>query len=188
MRRADFRGTAKPVLRLENGVPVASGVPVPRGPRGPGGWERLNTVRALRRLLHREPPDTTPVMALSEAARLAEAALVTLDHDNRERGSRLVAIWLPTLGEYDGTDTDLLRTTFLAHLRAADVLVFDLTEEFRRLAPAAVDPLFLTPADVVFPVGGRHYSAAGNAFVARALWRRLRELPAFASPASPASP
>lgn len=180
MRHADFRGTPKPTLRLSHGVPAAAGVPVPRERRSGAPWERLNTIRALRRLLHREPPDSPPVMALSEAAALAEAALVTLDRDNRDRGSRLVAIWLPTLGEYDGADTDLLRTTFLAHLRAEDVLVFDLTEEFRRLAPAAVDSLFLTQEDVVFPVGGRHYSAAGNAFVARAIWGRLQARPPFA--------
>jgi hypothetical protein len=184
MRHADFRGTAKPTLRLEAGVPVAAGVPVPRGRQGLAPWERLNTVRALRRVLHREPPDAAPVLALSEAAALAERALVTLDRDNRARGSRLVAIWLPTLGEYDGTETDLLRTTFLAHLRDADVLVVDLVADLRRRPAASVDSLFLTQDDVVFPVGGRHYSAAGNAFVARALWERLRTMPPFTPPSS----
>lgn len=187
MRYDSFRGYGKPTLTLEGGIPVAAGTPVPEPTDVAHPVERLHLVRAMRRLLGREMPTARPVMPLSDAAGLAQRALETLDRDARSRGSRFVAVWLPTLVDYISSDDDVLRRTLSGHLHASDVLVVDLVEDLRALPAERADSLFLKPDEVAYPAAGRHYSARGNAFIAAALWRRLQLLPAFAA-ASPTGP
>lgn len=187
MRYDRFSGYGKPTLRLPAGgeaggqAPVANGVPVPRPERLKGPWwSQTRTARLVLRVARRSvevPPE--PQLALSDAARIAVAAITSLHGDHEQRGSRLVAVWLPTIGEYVSRNVDPLRRTVVGNLRAAGVRTIDLSSDFLELSPAEVDRLFLTQDDVVFPESDRHYSEQGNEFVARALWRRLQYYPEF---------
>ena len=124
--------------------------------------------------------DSTLAILRAATTKNAVAALTTLHREHERRGSRFIAVWLPTLPEYATGDVDPLRNAVVGNLRAAGVRVMDLTRDFRDLPAAEVDRFFLAPEDVIFPVGGRHYSESGHEFVARSLWRRLRRLPEFA--------
>jgi len=184
MRYDRFRGYAKPMLAIADGVPVAVGTPVPPPARLTRPLDRLHLVRAIRRLLRREAPGAPPRIPLSEAAALAERAIEALNRDADARERRFVAVWLPTLPDYVSRGSDALRTTLIANLRAHDVLVIDLVEDLRRLTGEQADALFLRPDEVAYPAAGRHYSEDGNAFVAAAIWQRLRNLPELASPSA----
>lgn len=194
MRSDSFRGYAKPTLRLEGDVPVASGVPL-SPPSGESWLERRATMRLLRRVLGREASgDAEPVMPLSAAAALGVRALEVLAEDDASRGARFLAVWLPTLPEYAPGAGDPLRGTVVRNLRAAGVEVLDLVETFRRLPPREADSLFLTDDEVTLPFHGRHYSARGNEWVARQLIPHLLAqaaavpLPAPAPPAADSAP
>jgi len=181
MRYDRFREYGKPRLELRGDRPVAVGVPLdPPAAGNDAWWAASRTARLLLRLAGRSAaPEPQARGPLSEAARVAAAAVEDLHRIHDRNGTRLVAVWLPTLPEYLSRDMDVVRNTILQHLRGAGVTAYDLTGDLRALPPVDADRLFLKPEDVVLPFHGRHYSAAGNEFVARALWRRLERLPEF---------
>jgi len=166
MRLDRFQGYGKPTLKVEDGVPVADRVPVPR-PRRP-----LATAELLARLLGRRAvPADEPVLGALEVGELAVKAVETMRDGDAARGARLVVVWLPTLDEHRPGDLDRLREQFLARVRAAGVDAIDLVPEFRRVPADEADALFLVEPDA----GGRHYSERGHEFVAARLASRLAE-------------
>ncbi len=172
MRFDRFQGYGKPTLRLENGVPVADGVPVPERSWRDSWRSSLASAELIARLTGRRnaAPADEPRLDALEVGELAVRAVETMRGEDRARGSRLVVVWLPTLDEYRPGDLDRLRGQFLQRVRAAGGETVDLVDEFRRVPPDRVDSLFLVEPGA----GGRHYSKAGHEFVAARLAERLQ--------------
>jgi hypothetical protein len=164
MRFDRFQGYGKPTLKVENGVPVADGVPAPRRRRG------LATVELLACLAGRPAvPAQVPKLGALEVGELAVRAVEAMRDGNVARGARFVVVWLPTLDQHRPGELDRLRVQFLERVRAVGVDAFDLVEDFRSVPPDQVDAMFLVePAG-----GGRHYSERGHEFVAARLAERL---------------
>jgi hypothetical protein len=171
MRLDRFQGYGKPTLRLEDGIPVAAGGPVPERRLRDAWRSRFGTAELVARLAGRRSvlPEDEPKLSALEVGELAMRTFVTMRDGNRARGSRLVIVWLPTLDEYRPGELDRLRGQVMERVRAAGIDAIDLVEAFRRVPPDRVDSLFLVEPGA----GGRHYSEAGHGFVAARLAERL---------------
>ena len=177
MRSDRFMGYGKPLLAVRNDSLVITNLPVPRTSwltrrRALHGETlgRLNMVRLARRLLGLDNvPDADARTQETERLR-AVAALIFADLDqlNTARNSRLVLVYLPGAWDYrPDADTDAWRSFVRAEAARRDITLFDLVEELRRVPPTEVDALYAPNA---------HFSAAGNAWAAQVLYRRLQPL------------
>jgi len=164
MRFDRFQGYGKPTLKVENGIPVADGVPSPGRRRG------LATVELIACLAGRPAvPAAEPKLEALEAGELAVRAVEAMRDGNTARRARLVVVWLPTLDQHRPGEVDRLRVQFLERVHAFGVDVIDLVPEFRSVSPDQADAMFLVEPGG----GGRHYSERGNEFVAARLAERL---------------
>jgi hypothetical protein len=112
---------------------------------------------------------------------VAQAVFRDLDSLNRARGSRVVLVYLPTLGDLREGAGDDRRAALAAFSGRLGISFVDLTAGMRAVSPDSVDWFFITPS--ALPVRGLagHYSAAGNRWVAARLAGRLGALPDVAS-------
>lgn len=177
MRAGDFLGYRKPRLVAGPRAISAEKAPPPAGEhRMP--WltqklvvlHRLRTVRALETLLRKYFLSADDANTRAIAARV----FAELDARARARGARFAAVYLPTEMDVEPTRLDDLRRFLREELSRRGVVYIDLTDDFRTLDRAHREKLFLTGEDSPFVGADGHYSAVGNAFVARLLSAKLR--------------
>jgi len=169
-----FIGYGKPLLVLRGNGLAVTNVPVPR-PNPVARWlsghsghfEMLTTVRLARAIagkLKPPPPSTLDGEgAQAVAGRLFEA-LQALD---RTRGSRLLLVYLPTPADVRTCESDLWRAFTAGKARDLGVPVLDLVAAVRRLPAAEADEFFIKSSQTHYFGAAGHYTAAGNAWVAR---------------------
>jgi hypothetical protein len=172
MQSTAFLGIDKPVLILEDGKLRAGNSPVPRTFTS-HMW--LNSIpRALletrsgmfaQRVLNKFGPGK-PATASKDAETKAvlRAMFAELKRVNEQRGSRLYLVHLPTLSELGGIDP---WDPFLEETAQAEgIPLIDVVAAFRSRTDAT--SLFL-----VETTAASHYNAAGHAFVAEEIGRRI---------------
>lgn len=188
-----FFGYGKPVLRLEEGQLVTDNVPVPRrGYRVPWLTQNLDLLTQLRSL------ELLRAVFGSSSARLGEdleedelpdlvgAIFEKLRQMNREKGSRLVLVYLPMRAEVEPALSDPWRDFLRQQAAARRIAFLDLVEVIRELPPEQIPALFIPEGVLSFPEAANHYSVQGNRWVARQLHVRMRRLLASASRGSDA--
>lgn len=171
-----FMGYGKPLMAVRDDSLAIVNRPVPRT-----SWftrrralhaetiSRLNLVRLARKLPGLDGRTVAPEEAEREAQRVRDVAsriFADLERVNREKGSRLVLVFLPGPWDYGGDPgTEPWRAFVEEEARRQGIPYVDLVEEIRRVPPTEVDALY-APND--------HFSVAGNAWTADVLHRRLR--------------
>lgn len=187
-RHRKFMGYGKPVLTVEQGRLVTRNVPVPRVAflfPNIAAITRLRAVQLAVRLLPREQG----LVARSRIAEVVLAILGTLHAGHERRGGTMVAVYLPTYGDYEGHGTDSFRDWLRRNCSRNGWNLVDLTDDLRQLPADRAKALFL-PAEAIreFAMAAGHYSAEGNLFVAEALYRRLLAIPDAARALAPEDP
>ncbi len=173
----EFGGFPKPRVDLEGDELVLRNVPVPlrfeTRPARPSGWTRFLDGLALWKL--RLDPATAATFArpapwtderTQQVRRVAGRLFDELARLSAQRGQRFVLAYLPTstLAGREPTDT----AAFVrAHAAAGGTPLIDVNDAFRALPPDDRPRHFLPD---------RHFSAAGNEFVAQVLLRELARL------------
>jgi hypothetical protein len=186
MQASDFMGYPKPTLAIENGALVVKGVPVPRRPfyapwltRFGPALRELRITHLAGRIAYRLGMGAGAVTEVSDEATwtIASAMLERLRDLNRSRGSTLVLVYLPTQKDYADTSVDAWRQRVNELGARAGIAVIDLIDDFRKLPPTEIDAMFIQGDQLDYARAAGHYSAAGNRWVARALFERLAALP-----------
>ena len=96
-----------------------------------------------------------------------EAILNELDKLNKERHSVLCVAYLPaSVSDYSGNETDRPRERIRAFCKSHEIAFLDVVESWKRL-PTADDAARMISAAT------QHYNAAGNRFVAQAIYGGL---------------
>ena len=175
----DHSGNPKPVLRLDGDSLVIDNVPVPRVFSAVQRFairlaKQFRSADLAKRLLT-SPPTPTSVEERGKSRRerigpLATRVLREVQRLAEERGSSAVFVYLPTRYEYDHQGP--WRGWASAVMDSLGYSFIDLTPALREIPVDVVDDLFL--------LGGSaegHYSRAGNAWVAEALYHHIRNLP-----------
>lgn len=168
----------KPVLRIVDGELVARNVPVPRGPYV---WPvltqnlrllwNLRSVELVQTLVDRfgSPAPGDPwAVGESEARELATAIFEDLQRRTAANGVRMLLVHLPHLSQSDPSMLSTPPRTAMEAIRGAAELgieVLDLTPAFEAIPDPERRSLFIEGSRL--EGAGRHYSAAGNDFVAR---------------------
>jgi hypothetical protein len=186
MEHDRFLGFGKPLLRLDKGVLVTTNVPVPRHGalvtwltryRGYLGLN-LASVKLVRALVPRsgDRPLAAPGAEEGPWREVAAKIVQELAALNRAKGSRLVLVHLPTIADYSGCDAEPWRRLMREQARALGLPFVDLVESLRQLPAERVPALYLDGSNSRFYGARGHYSAAGNAWVAREVQGRLAPL------------
>ncbi len=191
MQHSSFNNYGKPVLTVENEHVVAGNVPVPRSmvvraPRLVQVENALSTLaitRLLRSTLHLDnaAPRAPSEERNEQTVRVLTYMLDDLAATNRTRNSTLVLAYLPIREELGWKSAGYWRGVLADYARAHGILYIDLSDDFRRLAPAEADKLFI-PNGAVDALGAAgHYNEAGNAYVADLIYQKLLANPEIAA-------
>lgn len=172
MQSDRFVGYGKPVLGFRNDSLVVRNQPVPRTSsftrwlaiQQTHALRNLNSLRLVREVFHLDG-DRAAANDSATTRRVVSRVFEELARANREKGSRLVLVYLPTAPDYrinEGTAS--WRRFVQAEASRQGILFVDVVEAMRRVPPTEVDRLFAP---------NTHYSPAGNEFVAQTLYRAL---------------
>jgi hypothetical protein len=108
---------------------------------------------------------------------------------NRAKGSTLVLVHLPLIGDYWDSDANPWRERMRTAAAGGAFEFVDLVDGLRRLPADSVEQMFIDNyISSGYANGFGHYSVAGNAWVAEELHRRLLEIPSFAAKLGRAHP
>ena len=185
MTMRSFWGYSKPVLRLARGALAVDNVPVPAWTGSSRGTviarnlpPRLRLVRLVQRQF-----DNSDSAQLARAEALiwdvAEATFRDLDRLNRERGSQLVLVYLPTISDLEAGAYDARRARLAAFAARAGIVLVDLSMPMRAEPVDSAPWFFLTAHQLKVAGTSGHYSPRGHGWVARQLAARLAAMPAL---------
>jgi len=185
MQSDRFLGYGKPLLVLRGSALTVTNVPVPR-PRPFLRWlnahagylQLLSTVRLGRAIAGKlqgppptlAPPDERKPQAV--AGRLFEE-LLAFDHT---KVSRLLLVYLPTPADYRSCESDEWRLFTAEKAKVLGIPFLDLVAELRRLPAREVDDLFIKSSQAQYFGAAGHYTAKGNAWVAREIHAWMERL------------
>jgi hypothetical protein len=198
-RWGNWASYEKPLLTLRDGKPVALNAPL-RRPSLPVLLWRLNQnflvgdLRLLRVLQPRffpqqsEPPPP-PFYEDEPFLELVDTIFESLEHSQQQHNGLTVLVYLPVKDDFEQAE-DHVRAREAAHLLAErrNIPLVDLTEDLIVLPLDSVQDLFLQHGAELSIGAEKHYSEAGNEFVARSLHRRLLELPEVREKLASAAP
>lgn len=177
-----FFGYPKPILRVEGDTLVVENTPVPRSPPSafPATLQRvLPTLRVTQLVGGLKQGDTARASQReTEIQGVAEHVFSALEKLNAERGSQLVLVYLPTLSDLEPSKLDDRRARIERFASAAGIPFIDLTPDIRALPPDSSAWYFITPNLIKARGAARHYTVAGNRWVAARLAERLNAMPA----------
>jgi hypothetical protein len=187
MEDDSFHHYAKPLLRLtESGDLEVRNVPVPNsGGRVPwlvrnlSLFEQLRIVALARPAMRALRGPSASELTVSELAELSGGVFAALQRIADEQDAALVLLYLPTYSDYENPG-ELWRSRIAREARTRGIAFVDLVEELRALPRSEVARLY-EPLDVFGPRAVEApFSEAGHEWVAQALRRHLREVPALA--------
>lgn len=173
MQGRRFFGYAKPSLSIKDSRLVVT-PPVRSIRRAHTPWlaqkmialHRLKTTRFLETFLRKT------VLGIDGPTReLALKIFETAAEVDRQDGRRFAVVYLPTEMDLEKTRLDDFRQFLKTELGRRGIAFIDLTDDFRRLGPAAQAKLFLSGENARFLGADGHYSEEGNRLVANLLYK-----------------
>ncbi len=186
MTQLSFLRYGKPRVRYGASGLSVENVPVPQAGIL-SGWLRrhrdtfgaLRLFRLLGPLVARPLPepadDRFAPYSEDEAAAVALEIFADVGRSNAERNSVAVVVYLTSWLDLRDKpeETQRFRDYFASELSRRSLPFIDLTDDFRALPPEVLETLFIKPGETPFRSAKGHYTAEGNAFVARTLSSRL---------------
>ena len=164
-----FWNYQKPVFKLQGDTLVLENVPVPKYQfetpvltRIATNWRNFQMFQLIERIREKSKVQIIPYKGFDEQIRkIALKIFEALHQANKEKGSILVVLYLPT--DYDYSHEVPWRKFLSDELKKRDIIFIDMTPEFIK-----------QPIDLMFRV---HYSEYGNRYVADALYKKLLTFP-----------
>jgi hypothetical protein len=183
MASSTYLGAPKPTLSTRNGLPIVVNYPLQRplaltiglarGARQATALASGRLIIALARRFDRQRAQQRASVSVDDVA-------TSVFHDlalrHRQRGSRLVLVFLPRQQDFDAGDSEHWRRLVRRVAEIEGVPFWDLVEDFRDLDSGQIGRLFIQPGSDVSPDAVGHYSQDGNAWVAREIHNRLKPL------------
>jgi hypothetical protein len=175
-RRSHY-GYAKPIFRLDGDTLAVANVPVPRVLPAIARFsirlsERLRIVEFAGRVLTRlsSRPYRPSPERLEGLQPVIKRIFQEVYRSSENEGSAVLFVYLPTLQDLE--EEGPWRSWASVVLDSLGYSFFDLTPTLRGLSPEVTETLFI-PAGAA---GGGHYSRAGNAWAAEALYEQIGAL------------
>ena len=180
----NYAGAPKPRVALEGAQLAVHGVPVPAATdddlQRAAQWRLLDDLRMvqLARRVRGSSAAADAAHAVEAQWPLIDAMLASLADGHRARGSELMVVYLPNRPGLRSGPSDVHRQSIARSAAAHGLTFVDLTEPLRSMRPDSLDLAFIddVPAGAAPGVRG-NYSNIGNAWIARELAARVREMP-----------
>jgi len=192
MQQDRFIGFPKPILVRVGDSVRASGVPVPRAGMARRIILLTTAVREMRLFqlfsLASRPRAETSAVRDSSTWETARAAFRHLARRDSAAGAAFVVVLLPTVRDYQGSESDRWRRWLNQAAARGEFTFVDLVEALRRVPPDSEQALFIPAGELRFYGAGRHLSVAGNQWVADLLARRVSVLGSAAGQSGPTAP
>src|SRR5262249_3191869 len=193
MQLDSFLGYGKPVIDIENGMLVVKNVPVPRRAYN-FPWltsniqyvRRLRTVELLERISRKIgfAPDDTDLLSEKKRNEKTREVLRKIFEDlkrlNEEYSSKLVLVYLPTMGEVGGNAPEEWIHFLETESRDLDIPLINAISIFRSLPYEHVADMFIREGQIDYRDAAGHLNDRGNEFVAKAIYEALANQPALA--------
>lgn len=184
---------AKPVLEVENGALAVKNVPVPRRDyyfpwitENIENLRSLRTVEFLNRVLRKFSVPTASPHQLTQREKDEQARMILgkifedLKRINKQRSSKLVLVYLPTIYELEGkspqyqwTDPDEWTEFLEKESRSLEIPLINLFSEFRSLPDDEMVHLFIPSGELPYSGAAGHFNNAGNDLVAKVIHDKL---------------
>ncbi len=184
-----FAGYGKPVLALRGEELVVENVPVPRAAylwpwlvRNEALLDESRILAGLR-ALYRRASDLPVGPRTDNFPRLAGLALAAFERArarNREKGSELVLLYLPTRPDFIPNPRDAWRAWMANETRRREMILIDLVPLLRRLSLKQVADFFIEEGELNYLGAVGHYTEAGNRWVAEQVYQKLKTQKAIA--------
>ena len=186
MRRDEFNGYGKPLLKVQNDALVVTNVPVPWRsfylPWLTQNREAINDLRSTQLLssFFLPEPEVPPVEQAATVESSPELVAAKILKDlvdlNQAKNSTLVLVYLPGQ-EFTGGDLEHWRQVIHMAAEQQGVLLIDLVDMFKDLPSAELTSLFIQKGEIDYQGAAGHYTSKGNQYVADALYKQLMALP-----------
>ncbi len=188
MRHAQRNGYAKPLLAVQDGLPVATNVPlteahparawVQRHVSALRGLRAYQLVGRARDALRAEPAPTAAVTTSTTTPAeplepVVAAVLSELARINRDKHSHLLLLHLPTRADHTSDGARVWRARVAREAARLGVGHLDLVAELRAMTPEEAALLFIPDGPGMVPGVPGHLSVRGNAWVADRILRHL---------------
>lgn len=183
MQSDKLYGYGKPVLKLQDGVLVTKGTPVPKRSyitRILGYKQKIKNLQST--MLLQKLFSEKHVAASTENKKtdntLREVVLkvfADLHQTNQQKGSSLVLVYLPN-ESYGYEQTKAWRQFLHEEAAKNNLLLIDLYDEFLKLPHPEVERFFIHKNDFD-PNAAGHYTEEGNAYIAEMLYKKLLSIP-----------
>lgn len=189
MQRGIFLGYGKPVLKVENDALVLTNVPAPRQgyllpwttPPYQSAFDELKSVQWLSQTFFKNKGSSSEPIDEPEVQTVAGKILEDMARISKERDSELVLVYLPTWASYTpDVKTDTRRRYARQGAAKLGLPFIDLVEDFRNLPEDDIKGLFIPNGAIDFPGAAGHYSAEGNEYIARQLYKKMMADPRLA--------
>jgi hypothetical protein len=192
MQSDSFLGYGKPVIDIENGRLVVKNVPVPSRAYN-YSWLTSNTPN-LRRLRQVElwervsrkigfSPGDTDLLSKKKRDEETREVLKMIFEDlkriNEECSSKLALVYLPTLGEVVGDEPEEWIKFVEMESRTLDIPFINVLGIFRSLPNENAGAMFIREGQVDYKDSAGHLNDQGNEFVAKAIYKALKNQPAL---------
>jgi hypothetical protein len=184
MSDSKFLNANKPFIRQKDGALVVGGVPVQKagysmtGLTGTISAFESSRVATVYRTFFPQKTNTVVYRNFGPLMDTAIAIFGDLGRIAEQRKATFVVVYLPMADDME--DAPLNQSLLAAELAKKNLPFFDLTPDFKALPFPERTALFIPKSAKNEQFAAGHYSAAGNLFVAKALWKRISALPAVA--------
>jgi hypothetical protein len=181
---SNYAGVPKPRLAVDGKQLQVRGVPVPpptdASIRRAARLRLVDDLRLVQLVRRMRGASAAADVARAVDAQwpLIDAIVTSLADGQRARGSELMLVYLPGFAELRPGTLDGHRRSLARTAAAHGLVLVDLTAPFRAMRPDSQDLAFIAdPPSGAAPGLRGQYSNIGNAWVARELAMRVREMP-----------
>ena len=182
MRRSNFVGYDKPILKLHNGNLITENIPVPRRAyyvpwlsQNLHLFGELRSIELPSKFANKFMPWYKDIAELKdeETYEIALKMFERLNELNKKKNSLLVLVYLPSGKDYESNASSnrwrkFLRSETIRH----QISFIDLFDDLQQLSSSEVEKMFLRQK--AFP--HYHYSVEGNEYFAKKLYNRLTSI------------
>ena len=189
MRSDTFLGYGKPVLCVKEGALVAENVPVPKKmlltawlSQNPQIIGRFSTITLLSKVIQPVgPAGFSNTRTQAQMQQTVRAMIEDLLQINRDKGSTLVLVHIPTRTDYLSEFSSPLQQFLREASADIGVPYIDMIAELRKLSYEKMDSYFLKADQVLLSYAANHFTIEGNQYFAHELYEQLMQVPEVAA-------
>jgi len=187
MKSDNFHGYPKPVLSFENSRIEVGNIPVPKdisflpflireNSNAIKGLRTFKLAQGVSKIIFGHEQAFVD-SRIGEYGELVLAVFGELNELNKQKGSRLILLYLPMPADFDNVEiSNEWRNYIQTAAEKNGWLYIDLIQEFNKLSPRLRENMFIREGEIDYPGATGHFNEKGNEYVAGLLYQKIKDL------------